>query len=53
MRDVKLKPRETGKRPPEELRKVLGRIYPEEIVDELMNKLGLEDQEDNGEICDD
>ena len=41
-----MKPRETEKRPPEELRRVLGRIYPEEIVDELMKKLGMEEEEE-------
>lgn len=44
MREVTLKPRETEKRSPEELRRVLGRIYPEEMVDELMKKLGMEEE---------
>ena len=47
MRDLTIKPRETGNRSPEELRRVLGRIYPEEIVDELMEKLGMEEEEDD------
>lgn len=51
MRDCTMKPRETEKRPPEELRKVLGKIYPEEVVDELMKKLGMEGNLDEG--CDD
>lgn len=30
-------------RTPEDLRRVLGKIYPEEIVDDLMSRLGFED----------
>lgn len=39
MRDVGLKPRTTGDLPPEKLEQILGRIYPEETVEELMEKL--------------
>ena len=49
MRDFTLKPRETEKRPTEELRRVLGKIYPEETVDELMKKLGMEESEEEEE----
>lgn len=38
-RDVGLKPREEGDLPPEKLASILGRIYPEEVVDELMEAL--------------
>ena len=38
-RDVGLKPREEGDLPPEKLASILGRIYPEEVVDELMESL--------------
>lgn len=38
-RDFSLKPRTTGDLPPEKLEDILGRIYPEETVAELMNKL--------------
>lgn len=50
MRDTQLKPRETEKRSPEELRKVLAKIYPEEIVDELMKNLGMMEDEEKNEI---
>ena len=38
-RDFSLKPRTTGDLPPEKLEQILGRIYPEETVAELMDKL--------------
>ena len=38
--------REKESRTPEDLRRTLGRIYPEEVVDELMKKLGFEDAPD-------
>ena len=38
-RDVGLKPRKTGDLPPEKLEQILGRIYPEDTVKELMDKL--------------
>lgn len=41
MRNTDLRPRETDKRPPEELRHVLEKIYPEDMVDDLMKKLGM------------
>lgn len=48
------KPREIGKRTPEDLRRTLGKIYPEEIVDELMRNLGMTgDSEECDESCDD
>ena len=37
-RDIGLKQRETGSLPPEKLRDILSQIYPEETVEELMNK---------------
>lgn len=43
-RDVGLKPRETGNLPPEKLREILGRIYPEEVADELMERFADESQ---------
>lgn len=38
-RDFSLKPRTSGDLPPEKLELILGRIYPEETVKELMEKL--------------
>ena len=38
-RDVGLKPRKTGDLPAEKLKHILGRIYPEETVAELMEHL--------------
>ncbi len=38
-RDFSLQPRTTGDLPPEKLEQILGRIYPEETVGELMKKL--------------
>lgn len=37
-RDIGLKPREEGNLPPEKLRDILSRIYPEETVEELMDR---------------
>ena len=37
-RNIELKPRKKGKLPPEKLRDILSRIYPEEIVEELMDR---------------
>lgn len=51
MRDCTMKPREIEKRSPEELRQVLAKVYPEDIVDDLMKKLGMEGNLDEG--CDD
>lgn len=46
-RDFSLKPRTTGDLPPEKLEQILGRIYPEETVKELMEKLcTTEDKKD-------
>ena len=36
-RPADLKPRETGHLPPEKLRETLGKIFPDETVDELMD----------------
>lgn len=44
-RDFSLKPRTTGDLPPEKLEQILGRIYPEETVAELMDKLCHADEE--------
>jgi hypothetical protein len=38
-RSYDLKRRESKELPPERLRQILSRIYPEHIVDELMHKL--------------
>ena len=54
MREIGLHPRGTDKRTPEDLRRVLGKIYPEEMVDELMRTLGMTgDWEECDESCDD
>ena len=37
-RNIELKPRENGNLPPEKLRDILSRIYPEETVEELMDR---------------
>ena len=37
-RNIELKPREDGNRQPEKLRDILSRIYPEETVEELMDR---------------
>lgn len=39
MRDIKLKPRETGNLPPEKLLKILRGIYPKETADKLFTDL--------------
>lgn len=39
MRDIKLKPRETGNLPPEKLLEILRGIYPKETADELFADL--------------
>ena len=44
-RDFNLKPRTTGCLPPEKLEQILGRIYPEETVADLMDKLCDTDKE--------
>lgn len=46
-RDVGLKPRTTGDLPPEKLEQILGRIYSEETVAELMEKLCNEKNEES------
>lgn len=38
----KIRDRKTAKRSPADLRRTLGRIYPEEMLDELMMRLGFE-----------
>lgn len=44
--------RDREKRSPEDLRRTLGKIYPEEILDELMEKLGFGNEERNTDrIC--
>lgn len=43
--NVGLKPRKTGTLPPEKLAQVLGTIYPEETVVELLEKLCDTDEE--------
>ena len=48
-RDIGLKPRETGDLPPEKLRDILSRIYPEETVEELMDRLVKKPQPPKGE----
>jgi hypothetical protein len=40
-----MKPRQTGDLPPEKLEQILGRIYPEDTVAELMKKLCNDDME--------
>jgi len=44
-RDFSLKSRTTGDLPPEKLEQILSRIYPEETVVELMDKLCQADGE--------
>lgn len=52
MRNVGLKPRKTGDLPPEKLAQVLGTIYPEETVVELMEKLcDMDGERKNDESC--
>ncbi len=48
-RDIGLKPRETGNLPPEKLRDILSRIYPEETVEELMDRFVEKPQPPKGE----
>lgn len=43
--------REKRERTPADLRRTLGRIYPEEMLDELMERLGF--KEELNESCDD
>ena len=46
MRDVGLKPRESGNLPPEKLLEILRGIYPKETADELFAELtGLKPEE--------
>lgn len=53
-RDVGLKPRETGNLPPEKLAQILGGIYPEETVGELMEKLcDMDGERKTDESCND
>lgn len=48
MRDIKLKPRETGNLPPEKLLEILRGIYPKKIADELfVDLMGLERMEES------
>ena len=49
MRDVSLKPRKTGDLPREKLEEILGRIYPEEAVAELMENLFGKDKPEENE----
>lgn len=44
--DFELRRREVGTRPPEELERILGRIYPEETVKELMRKLAEKNEKE-------
>lgn len=54
MRDCGLKPRKTGDLPKEKLEQILGRIYPLEIVNDLMEKLCcVEEGEEDVKSCDD
>ncbi len=48
-RKFDLKRRESKNLPPERLREILSRIYPEHTVDELMKKLVNEKKERNNE----
>ena len=49
-RDLSLKPRTTGSLPPEKLEQILGQIYTEETVDDLMDKLcGTDGERREGE----
>lgn len=49
-RDFSLKPRTTGDLPPEKLEQILGQIYSEETVVELMEKLcGTDGERREGE----
>ena len=44
-RDVSLKPRESKELPPEKLLEILRDIYPEEVVDEVFERL-MEEEDD-------
>lgn len=48
-REIGLKPRETANLPPEKLRDILSRIYPEETVEELMDRFVEKPQPPKGE----
>ena len=48
-RNIELKPRENGNLPPEKLRDILSRIYPEETVEELMDRFVEKPQPPKGE----
>ena len=48
-RNIELKPREVGNLPPEKLRDILSRIYPEETVEELMDRFVEKPQPPKGE----
>ena len=48
-RNIELKPRENGNIPPEKLRDILSRIYPEETVEELMDMFVEKPQPPKGE----
>ena len=48
MRNIKLKPRETGNLPPEKLLEILKGIYPKEKAEELFtNLMGLVQREES------
>ena len=51
-RDFSLKPRQTGDLPPEKLEQILGRIYTEETVEELMKKLCTKEVKEDGSAKD-
>ncbi len=48
-RDVGLKPREAANLPPEKLRDILSRIYPEEVVEDLMGRFVEKPQPPKGD----
>lgn len=52
-RDFSLKRREIAELPPEKLQEVLSRIYPEEIVKDLMKKLSEDCHTEQLELSDD
>ena len=52
-RDIGLKPRKTGDLPPERLAQILGGIYPEGTVTEIMEKLFYVNGGTEDESCDD
>lgn len=49
MRDFSMKRREREPRTPADLRRVLSGIYPPETVDDLMQQLGMEDEDEENE----